>query len=88
MKFKKILNVLCLTTTLIASSNITALDAMAVTNATDPNGDGVLDVFDSVYIAQFIGGKIYPTNLSPLDYDGNGIISQMDAYKIARAISS
>lgn len=48
----------------------------------DPNGDGVIDVSDTVYIQCYLSGMFDVDNLIPLDFDGNGIVSQMDARKI------
>lgn len=47
----------------------------------DPNGDGELRLNDAVYIMQFLGGAVLPSNLTPLDFDQNGVITQMDSYK-------
>jgi len=48
----------------------------------DPNGDGVLNMSDCVLIMQYLVGYIEPTDLSKLDADKNGVISQMDAFRI------
>ncbi len=46
----------------------------------DPNGDGVINISDAVYIMQYLKGVFEPTDLSRLDIDQNGVISRMDAY--------
>ncbi len=48
----------------------------------DPNGDGVLNMSDAVLIMQYLVGYLEPTDLSKLDADRNGVISQMDAFRI------
>ncbi len=48
----------------------------------DPNGDGKLNISDAVMIMQYLAGCFEPTDLSKFDADGNGVISQMDAYRI------
>lgn len=46
----------------------------------DPNGDGSLDIADYIYIVQYLAGKFEPADISRLDVDKNGVVSQMDAY--------
>ena len=46
----------------------------------DPNGDGDFNIADATYIVQYLGGRFSPQDLSKLDVDGNGVVSQMDAY--------
>lgn len=46
----------------------------------DPNGDGSLDLADATYIIQYLAGRFEPEDLSELDVDRNGVISQMDVY--------
>lgn len=53
-------------------------------NLKDPNGDGVLDLYDIIYIEKFLIGKIYPTDVTRLDYSGNGIVSKLDEVMIAK----
>ena len=48
----------------------------------DPNGDGKLSIADTVFIQQYLLGCFEPSNLTALDVDNNGVISQMDAYQI------
>ncbi|MCM1227458.1 MAG: dockerin type I domain-containing protein [Clostridium sp.] len=83
MKVKKIL-LSCLTAVIFVCSTVSALNVSA---ATDPNGDGKLDLYDVILITNYLAGTACPQNISQLDYDGNGIISQMDAYKIARTMA-
>ena len=73
---KKVLSFL-----LSGAMTATAFSAMPASAATtpDPNGDGVIDISDAVYIMQYLVGLFEPTDLSKLDVDGNGLISQMDA---------
>ncbi len=48
----------------------------------DPNRNGEIRINDAVYIMQFLGGAVLPSNLTPLDFDQNGVITLMDSYKI------
>ena len=48
----------------------------------DPDGDGELTISDCVLILNYLAGNREPSDLSKLDADGNGVISQMDAYRI------
>ena len=59
----------------------TAFSAMPASAATtpDPNGDGVINISDAVYIIQYLGGLFEPYDSNRLDVDGNGVISRMDA---------
>lgn len=73
--------------TSIISGIIAACVAIpAVTHATtslrDPNGDGWITAADSTFINTFLGGTMTPSNLTPLDFDQNGIVSAMDSFKV------
>ena len=52
----------------------------------DPNGDGVLNIYDAIFISKYLSGKVYPSDISQLDYSGNGVVSQLDVYMISKAI--
>lgn len=54
----------------------------AVNMPRDPNGDGVINISDRVCILQYLKGKLFDVDKRALDFDQNGIISQMDAYKV------
>ncbi len=79
---KKYLSVIISSLLMIAS--MYSLMSYAVGNPRNPNGDSVINMADSVYIQQYLDGNLYPINLTALDFDQNGIISQMDSYKIQR----
>ena len=44
----------------------------------DPNGDGVLEIADAIYISQYLCGLFNPTDLSQLDVDDNDVVSIVD----------
>jgi len=48
----------------------------------DPSGDGRILLNDAVCVQMFLGGSSLPSNLTPLDFDQNDIISMMDVMKI------
>lgn len=48
----------------------------------DPNGDGYILLNDAMFVRMFLNGSLLPSNLTPLDFDQNGIISQIDVNKI------
>lgn len=48
----------------------------------DPNGDGSLDLADSVYIVQCICGRYFESDYKNLDMDDNGLVTQVDALLI------
>lgn len=54
----------------------------ATTSLRDPNGDGWITAADSTFINLFLGGTMTPSNLTPLDFDQNGIVSAMDSFKV------
>lgn len=81
MKFRRIVSAVTASIILAACS---AMNVSASNN--DPNGDGVLDLYDAIYISRYLSGMVYPTNVSQLDYSGNGVISQLDVYMVSRAI--
>lgn len=64
---------------IIALMSVTSINSFA---ATDPNGDGKLDISDAVYIRQYLLGVFNTPNLNNLDFDENGIISSLDVEKI------
>lgn len=74
MKIKKKLSVISLAIAITA----VALQPTTAFALTDPNGDGDRSVSDAVYIAQYLNGTCEPVNISALDFDGNGVISEMD----------
>lgn len=59
-----------------------SLTGSAVTAVRDANGDGTLTLMDAVYTQQYLMGYYNPTSVRSFDYDGNGIISDMDIRKI------
>ena len=77
MKLKKIL---------AAVSAAVVMSAGSVNNVSatypDPNGDGMINVADSIYIQMYLLGQINPTSLTVLDFNGNGIITFADSYTV------
>lgn len=76
---------------IIASAVSAALIAAAcvpfsANAATDPDGNGAVEIADAVYILSYLAGVFEPNDLSALDFDGNGIISEMDAYTVQLAL--
>lgn len=66
----------------LAVSSAVSLTSSASGTPRDPNGDGAVNMADAVFITQHLVGSQHPSNLTPLDIDQNGIISQMDSYKL------
>ena len=48
----------------------------------DPNGDGHITIADRVYIINYLKGKVFDADKKALDFDQDGVISEMDAYKV------
>ena len=46
----------------------------------DPNGDGVLDVYDMIYLRRYLSGLSGPTNLDDYDINSNGLITPFDTW--------
>ncbi|MCM1528575.1 MAG: trypsin-like peptidase domain-containing protein [Alistipes sp.] len=74
----------CLASLLTASAAAVAMiSSAAVTKPNkDPNGDGVLDMADATYIYQTLAGKYDPSDLTQLDIDDNGVVSDPDAIRV------
>ena len=71
----------------IAAISLAVASAVSLTSSAsgtprDPNGDGAVNMSDAVFITQHLVGSQHPSNLTPLDFDQNGIISQVDTYKV------
>jgi len=59
-----------------------SMSTYAIDTTKDPNGDGVLNLNDAVYLLQYLAGVIEPTDYSELDVNNNGIISNVDYLEI------
>lgn len=68
---------LCLTLT-----GLSIMPAAATSMPRDPNGDGIIDIADGVYISQVLKGTYIPSNLTPLDFDQNGVVTMADSEKV------
>ncbi len=65
---------------LVASTAAVAMVTSGAFNPNkDPNGDGMLDFSDATYIYQCLGGNYKPSDLTQLDIDDNGVVSDVDA---------
>ena len=55
----------------------------------DVNGDGVVNITDALYVAQYLEGTriLTPCQLIAADVDGDGIITATDAQYIASYIT-
>ncbi len=71
----------CALTAVIAAAAAMPFTSSAslVVPGADPNGDGEIDIADAVFIYQVLGGRYEVTNYTPLDVNGNGIVSEADA---------
>ena len=67
-----------------ALSVCTAMSASGVSadQVRDANGDGEIRLNDTILTYQYLAGRFNPTNIKSFDFDGNGIISKMDADKV------
>ncbi len=48
----------------------------------DPNGDGVLDIYDSIHIKRYLNGLVDADNLSEYDINNNSLITAFDAWVV------
>jgi len=71
-----------ISTSIISVSCLVSTSLSAKALPRDPNGDGIISIADYVTIAEYLIGNDLPTNLTPYDFDQNGIISEMDAEKV------
>ncbi len=58
--------------------SVFAMTASASVIRGDVNGDGKIDISDSVMLNKFLSGIIAVKDMTPLDFDGNCIISRAD----------
>ncbi|MDE6677430.1 MAG: trypsin-like peptidase domain-containing protein, partial [Ruminococcus sp.] len=83
MKVKKKLTSLILAGIMaVMSCGSLATSAEEEKKLPDPNGDGTLNISDSVLIMQYLSGAYAPTDIKELDVDRNGVVSYMDAKRI------
>lgn len=73
-------------TTVMALSSISALP-MSASATTDPNGDGVVSIADSIYINSYLQGSYEVSDLSALDFNGDYIINLIDKVACQRYIT-
>ena len=84
MKARKIKSIAI--TAIMALSSLTALP-MSASAATDPNGDGVINIADSVYINSYLRGSYEVSDLSALDFNGDYVINLIDKVACQRYIT-
>jgi V8-like Glu-specific endopeptidase len=82
MKKKSITSIISAVFMAAVMGLVPTLICMALGTPRDPNGDGSIDLSDSIYISQFLSAYHLPSNLTSLDFDQSGVISPMDAYKV------
>ncbi len=75
MKTKRFLSAIL--SAVVMTATASALTVNAVTPS-DPNGDGSILVSDATYIMSYLNGQFEPADLDALDFDRNGVISEMD----------
>lgn len=73
-----------LSTAMVAAASVMSFSGSAAQNVVynDPSGDGKIDMSDAVAVMQYLSGAITPENVDKLDFDNNGVVTPMDAYKI------
>lgn len=57
------------------------------THTTDPNGDGVIDIADLVYVSTFLRGAYEVSNIDALDFNGDLIVDAYDSVAIQRYLA-
>lgn len=57
------------------------------THRTDPNGDGVIDIADSVFITGYLRGGYSVSNIDAMDFNGDLIIDAYDAVAVQNYLS-
>lgn len=73
-----------LSAAMVAAASVMSFSGSAAQNVVynDPSGNGKIDMSDAVAIMQYLSGAITPENVDKLDFDNNGVVTPMDAYKI------
>ena len=74
MKTKRILSAILSAVVMTATASAFPTSAAH----SDPNGDGIVNVSDATYLMSYLNGQFEPADLDALDFDRNGVISQMD----------
>lgn len=70
-----------------AVGSVASLSASAAVLRGDVNGDGKVDITDSVALNQFLAGKNTVSDLTRLDFNSNYIIDQADADDLLRFLT-
>lgn len=86
MKIRKRITSAILTSAVTASF-VFSLTANAAYAYPDADGNGSVGINDSVVIRMYLAGYNEPTDLTALDFDENGVISEMDAQTVQLYLS-
>ena len=78
-----------LTTAIMATMAVSALtlNVFATGNGTDPNGDGVVNIADVVYITSYLKGQFEVTDISAMDFNGDYVVNKADSIAVQRYLA-
>ncbi|MBQ7027441.1 MAG: trypsin-like peptidase domain-containing protein [Ruminococcus sp.] len=82
MKFKTKRLLTVMYAAIISAVSVVATTSSADRALRDANGDGATLLNDAILTNSYLLGKYNPTNVKSFDFDGNGVISEMDKAKI------
>lgn len=82
MKFKTKRLLTVMSAAIISAVSVVATTSSADRALRDANGDGATLLNDAILTNSYLLGKYNPTNVKSFDFDGNGVISEMDKAKI------
>lgn len=85
---KKLFNVLTFCAVFVSMAIFPLNESFATnTHRTDPNGDGVLDISDAVFITGYLRGGYSVSNIDAMDFNGDLIIDAYDAVAVQRCLA-
>lgn len=70
--------------TAVLTVSTASMTSSAVTTVRDANGDGRVTLSDGSCTLSYLAGQFKPRSIRSFDFDGNGIISEMDAQMISQ----
>lgn len=66
----------------VLTASAVSMTSSASLTVRDATGDGEFSLSDATYTQMYLSGQFNPASVKSFDFDGNGIISEMDVHKI------
>ncbi|MDE5946478.1 MAG: hypothetical protein K2G63_04125 [Oscillospiraceae bacterium] len=72
----------------LASMAVSSLAVSAAnTHTTDPNGNGIIDIADAVYVSGYLHGNYEVSDIYALDFNGDLLVDDYDSLAIQRYLA-